>query len=253
MITLPCCRCGTPQVRLGHFNGKRLPTCKKCRAQKGCGGGQFKVVTASCCQCGLPVECSNRKEETFKRLSSARAGTVYCSQSCRTERRRRIASETMARTNRLHASERMRLRNPMARPEIREKQKTTLRAMGWRPPVHGGNGRGPTAPQLLLASALGWKMEVIVTTGGGYRPTHYKLDVANETLKVAVEVDGQSHRCLKVQAADRRKDDFLGRCGWKVLRFSNRQVTEHLAECVAAVLSSISKLKEITTTSQKES
>jgi saccharopine dehydrogenase (NAD+, L-lysine-forming) len=80
-------------------------------------------------------------------------------------------------------------------------------------------------------------------------PYHFKLDIANKPLKVCVEVDGSSHNSLKVAAADKRKEDFLTGEGWTVLRFSNEQVMEHLEECVQKVLSSISRLKETTTTS----
>jgi len=114
--------------------------------------------------------------------------------------------------------------------------------MGWRPPIRGGNGKPPPVPQTLLACALGWEMEIIVRThkkkDSGW-PNHYKIDVGNTKLKVAIEVDGQSHYSRKDQ--DRRKGSFLKREGWKVLRFSNKQVTERLGECVQTVLSTISK------------
>lgn len=70
-------------------------------------------------------------------------------------------------------------------------------------------------------------------------PTHYSLDVANEALKIAVEVDGGSHVALAVRARDKRKDEFLRSRGWKVFRFTNRQVEEDLAACVRIVRSSI--------------
>lgn len=149
----------------------------------------------------------------------------------------------MARTNRIHASKRMTERNPMKRADVRARVSTSLRAMAWMPPVRGGNGTGPTMPQMLLASALGWPMEVAVATGAraeGY-PTAYKLDIASEPLKIAIEVDGMSHRALDRQAQDAKKDAFLRSIGWTVLRFSNREVTERLAECVQTVMSTISR------------
>jgi hypothetical protein len=134
--------------------------------------------------------------------------------------------------------------NPMHKPGVREKVKTSLRAMGWKPPSRGGNGHGPTVPQLLLASTLGWPMEVAIPTKvrrKGTYPTCYKVDIANVKLKVAIEVDGNSHCLLTRKAQDQKKDAFLAGLGWRVLRFSNKQVTEHLAECVQTVMSTISK------------
>lgn len=58
--------------------------------------------------------------------------------------------------------------------------------------------------------------------GSGY-PTHYKLDLAWPLAMVAVEVDGGSHKSLKVQEADRRKDSFLRQNGWRVFRVSNEE------------------------------
>jgi very-short-patch-repair endonuclease len=89
-------------------------------------------------------------------------------------------------------------------------------------------------------------MEVSVITGG--KPHCYKIDVANRTLKIAIEVDGGSHGTLERKAQDARKEEFLVGCGWVVLRFSNKAVTERLAECVQTVLSTISKSRTRTLT-----
>jgi hypothetical protein len=116
--------------------------------------------------------------------------------------------------------------------------------MGWMPQVQGGNGKPPPVAQMLLASALGWEMEVAVPTkqprGSGY-PTCYKLDMANRDLRIGVEVDGPSHCSLERQAQDRKKEELLQSLGWKVLRFSNEVVIRNLNACVREVLSSISK------------
>lgn len=156
----------------------------------------------------------------------------------------RSSSERMATTNRKYASERMRERNPMRRKDVREKVSLQLRVMGWMPSVRGGNGHGPTVPEQLLACALGWEMGISVPTrqprGSGY-PTHYKIDVGNRALKIAIEVDGTSHQAIDRRRQDRKKEALLAGLGWSVLRFSNRDVTERLAECVRTVLSTISR------------
>ena len=104
--------------------------------------------------------------------------------------------------------------------------------------------------------ALGWDVELPIRTlkprGSGY-PSYYKADVGNAPLKIAIEVDGNSHTVLVRKAQDRKKETLLTSLGWKVLRFSNREVTEHLADCVQTVLSTISKSRETTITSPTES
>lgn len=200
-------------------------------------------MTIKCQWCKKPLppiaEWEKGRRDYFKA-----SGRAYCGKECSGKYRAKRSSATMAATNRKYASERMRERNPMRHAAVRERVRTSLRAMGWKPPVRGGNGHPPTAPQLALAAALGWKMEVAVPTKmpreSGY-PTCYKLDIANVVLKVGVEVDGFGHQSLKVQAKDAKKEKFLTSIGWTLLRFSNRQVTEHLAECVQTVLSTISK------------
>lgn len=190
-----------------------------------------------CKECGANVACEGRLG-----LERARTDAVYCSDACRDEWVSRDASQRMAKTNRTHASARMRANNPMSRPEIREKVSRRLKEIGHRPPL-GGNGRGPTVPQQLLADALGWPMEVSVATGT--RPPAYKVDIGNEALKLAIEVDGPSHNALKVRAADERKTAILRGLGWSVLRFKNSEVLTDLNGC----LSTISKWKARTRTS----
>lgn len=151
----------------------------------------------------------------------------------------------MAATNRKYASDRMTRNNPMKREATRQKVRTTLRAMGWTPTVRGGNGTGPTVPQLLLASRLGWELETVVRTlqpkDSGY-PSCYKLDIGNRTLKVGIEIDGNAHLAASVKVKDEKKTAFLSTLGWKILRFTNSDVMEHSNDCVQAVLDAIKTL-----------
>jgi hypothetical protein len=149
--------------------------------------------------------------------------------------------------------------NPMKRKEVREKLSATLKRIGHKPPVLGGNGRPPTPSEMKLSKTLGapWKMQTIVKTGcwrgaNGF-PSCYKIDLGHEELKLGIEIDGRSHCPLERQAQDVKKEKFLRGRGWTVLRFSNKAVMEHLEDCVLEVKSTISKLKERTLTSPKES
>jgi hypothetical protein len=144
-------------------------------------------------------------------------------------------------------------RNPMQREDVRAKVSTSLRAMGWKPPVQGGNGKPLPAAQLLLASMLGWETEVSVKTGqssldGTEFPPAYKLDIACRQVLVGIEVDGFSHCSLKRQEQDRKKEMKLASLGWTVLRFKNRDVLADPQACVRMVLYTISKLQSTTTT-----
>ena len=101
----------------------------------------------------------------------------------------------------------------------------TLAANGHRPPVRGGNGTGPTSRKRHSLDFGG--DGVIIPTGQrvkGGPPSHYKLDLASPAAKIAVEIDGPSHRSLKRREADRRKDQWLNAAGWTVLRFTNGDV-----------------------------
>jgi very-short-patch-repair endonuclease len=74
----------------------------------------------------------------------------------------------------------------------------------------------------------------------GY-PTCYKVDIAIPEKMIAIEVDGGSHSAIERQMQDKKKDAFLKKLGWNVLRFTNKQVMERLEECVQTVMSTISK------------
>jgi hypothetical protein len=208
------------------------------------------TIIALCTQCRTPFPLV-KKHQCYK----FRAGKpVYCSEQCRWERHSEVASETMACTNRKYASQRMKTNNPMRQEAARHKMQATLQAMGHAPKIRGGNGTGPTPAQRLLAETLGWSMEYVVKTHApkgnpDHIPTNYKLDIANPSLKLAIEVDGMSHTSMSRQAQDRKKEQMLTGFGWTVLRFTNQEVMEHLPDCVQIVQSTILKLKTIIPTS----
>ena len=166
-----------------------------------------------------------------------------------TPKRRKAASERMKKLNKdpqfkvkvqeyLH-SNRNPFKNPETAPIIRRKATMTLREKDNFAHLNGGNGRGPTVPQRLLANRLGWKMEHIILTRMHARPgypTSYKVDIADPILKIAIEVDGQKHMGKMQQALDKKKDDFLAALGWRVLRVTNKEVMEDLEGVVKKVM-----------------
>lgn len=243
MKVLPCGECGKATKIETTSNGY-VPYCQPCRAVR----RDERKARMPCTVCGIEVVIRTKSQrETW------RAGRAYCSEEHKRQSVRALLSATAANwatpENRAKAAERMRRRNPMKDPVTKAKAATTRRAGDWRPKVRGGNGTGPTVAQQLLASRLGWDMEHVVVTGANYKPNCYLIDIAEPTLKVAIEVDGNSHQALTRKKVDARKTKFLVGHGWIVLRFSNREATERTEDCVQVVLSTISKLQISTPTS----
>ena len=103
--------------------------------------------------------------------------------------------------------------------------------------IRGGNGKGMTKPQKLIFDKLGcgWFAEYKVIPENNLRekyktPTHYKIDIANPILKIAIEIDGKSHKYLKRQEQDRRKTRVLELMGWSVYRFTNEEILKNVDE-----------------------
>lgn len=177
----------------------------------------------NCSQCGKPMLV-----ETYDHKRRVREGRrIYCSKVCSQEYLSNLSSERMARTNRKYASARMIERNPMRKPEVREKVSRTLKERGVGPTIRGGNGKPATKAEAVLVELfgpLGFKEQTIVRTrmprGSGY-PQHYKVDCGNAALKIGVEADGGSHDSPERRLQDHKKDALLTGMGWRVFRFKN--------------------------------
>lgn len=132
------------------------------------------------------------------------------------------------------------LENATRDPEVIARMTATLRKIGHQPKVRGGNGRGMTQAQAALIAVLGedWEDELAVPTRkgkwSGY-PGHYKIDIANRKLRIAIEVDGGSHSGKRL-LLDAKKDALLRSQGWSVYRVSNSR---------ALLLSTICKSQDI--------
>lgn len=126
--------------------------------------------------------------------------------------------------------------NPFKNPLVRQKAHKTLAKRGY-PQLNGGNGRPPSNPQSMLAKRLGWKMEYVYPTkryGMGY-PTHYKIDIANPDLMIAIEVHGCGHLTKGVKEKDIKKQLFLESKGWTVLTFWNQEILDNLEDVISRV------------------
>ena len=64
----------------------------------------------------------------------------------------------------------------------------------------------------------------------------YIVDFYAPRAKIVVEVDGAQHLEATETAKDKRRDEFLGRSGLKVLRFNSREVLEQTEAVVNTIL-----------------
>lgn len=156
--------------------------------------------------------------------------------------------------------EERKLHNPMWSEASRRKTSESLKRIGHKPPIRGGNGAGMTEPQKKLLGLLGegWKSELSVGIGAGLREEYhaanvYKLDLGNKELKLGIECDGNSHNTLARRQQDTKKDAVLGLLGWTVLRFSNEKIMADTDLVMEEIMSTVSMLKKTTTSSRMAS
>jgi very-short-patch-repair endonuclease len=64
----------------------------------------------------------------------------------------------------------------------------------------------------------------------------YRIDLALPVYKIAIECDGKAyHSTPEQKTRDRRKDAYLRKNGWKVLRFSGRMIYQDLPKVIAQI------------------
>lgn len=217
------------------------------------------MVEKICLQCG--------KVFYIRSAGQTSANRKFCSPKCNaihrfkgTElgkeyaRRMRQSGNGWEGTKRPDVAERMINHNPMADPETRERARKSK--LGQTFLSRGGNGT-ITKQQELLRQALGLPetaLEYPVITADAKDkyaslPTSYKVDLAVPEVKLAIEVDGRTHKEKRWRYLDQRKTAVLNHLGWTVLRFWNEEIDQDLNRCVQMVMSTISRLKETITTS----
>ena len=121
-------------------------------------------------------------------------------------------------------------RKAMHDPKIRQKHLKALAknlqkyGVGYK----GGNGQPKTEIVKQFCSLLepqGFICEHPVKTAGHgtglNTPTVYKTDFGHPIKKIAIELDGPSHRSLKARARDEKKDTVLRSLGWEVIRIKH--------------------------------
>lgn len=202
----------------------------------------------TCCVCHKKMNWNDMTKSQRQSYRKSNGAKVYCSIECSEKviQEARCRKGKMSLEARKRISQRMKKDNPMSKEENRIKMSKRLKEIGHCPKVRYGNGCGLTVPQQELLTALK-KLEPCAEysvptgfgKGNGIYPSCYKIDIAIPSAMLAIEVDGSSHGSLTRQAEDQKKTEFLNGLGWKVLRFKNKQVMEHLEDCVQTVTSTI--------------
>ncbi|MCX7772132.1 MAG: endonuclease domain-containing protein [Clostridia bacterium] len=195
----------------------------------------------NCKVCGVELcqEQYSKKQWQYKKDMFRQQGYVYCSVSCSHQIMQKVRSETMSKTNKSYASERMKNNNPTLRPDVRAK--ISEKRKGRSPSLRYGNGSGLTEPQKKMIEALSDYLPVAEypipthkSKSSGY-PQCYKPDIAIPKLMIAIEIDGASHHLHSRKAEDKKKDTLLAELGWRVLRFWNKEVNQNLDACIETI------------------
>lgn len=178
----------------------------------------YAPITIRCATCGKTVV---RHPKTLV------CAPRFCSRACSKPRLGVRSPEAAAR---------MRQQNPMWMPGVKAQiQRTKARngTDGLRC-SRGGNGR--TSPTEARFATMFPRLEWGVSIGipkplrdALTLPRVLKADFGIPTRKLAIELDGESHRALAVMEADRRKDAALQALGWSVLRIKNHLVIDQPA------------------------
>jgi len=131
----------------------------------------------------------------------------------------------------------MKANNPMRNLETRRKMIASNKGRTFL--ARGGNGQ-LTTQQKALRDATGLPVEFVIITGPvkhlfSSLPNHYKVDLADPLRKLAIEIDGKTHKLKKWKFFDKRKTAVLTALGWSVLRFWNHEVTNDLPSVVKQI------------------
>lgn len=99
------------------------------------------------------------------------------------------------------------------------------KAAGRKPILQGGNGRGMSPTEALIAPLLPsnfiWNCVVRLGKQEPGFPSNYKLDFGDATQMIGLEVDGPSHTSTLGQLRDAKKTKKLESLGWRLFRIKN--------------------------------
>ncbi|SFK12197.1 Very-short-patch-repair endonuclease [Halobacillus dabanensis] len=74
----------------------------------------------------------------------------------------------------------------------------------------------------------------------------YRIDIAFPGLKIAIECDGKAfHSTASQKAHDRKKDRYLRKNGWKVMRFKGSTIYRNLPSTVKSISREVTKRTDV--------
>ena len=71
----------------------------------------------------------------------------------------------------------------------------------------------------------------------------YVLDFYCPTLKLAIEIDGDTHFQAGAKISDLSRQDFIEKFGIRFLRFTNQQVSKNLEGVLARIKKSVEQME----------
>ena len=93
--------------------------------------------------------------------------------------------------------------------------------------------RGRSYPEILFAKTL--TERGIVNWVQEYQMSIYSYDFAFPSIKLDVEIDGNTHTSERVKNIDLRRDEWSRTNGWDVIRFKAKEVNNDANKCVDIV------------------
>src|SRR3990172_4540647 len=231
----PVCKQEFVPSSRGKAGQKQIHCSRECLKKR-----KHKTVTKHCLQC--------EKEFTFRSTGKKNNDRRrFCGTSCAAKwrmaqpERKELAKEYLPRmwaaAQAAHrgkpdptTSARMKANNPNQTAEWKRRMSAIMSGRTFL--ARGGNGT-LTPQQETVAKALGLPMEYAIPTRPvkdrfKSLPSCYKVDIADPSRRLAIEIDGRTHNTKKWKFLDKRKTEVLNALGWSVLRFSNQRVDSDL-------------------------
>jgi len=165
-------------------------------------------VMAKCKTCGKEFDSLTRK---------------YCSRTCITEMLREVWKTDEFRRKTSEGTKRAMHSDGVRGRHLSGLMSSTAVATGGN--FKGGNGQDRNETQKFWDSELvplGFEVEFVVKThSSSPLPPNYKIDYAMESLMIAIELDGPSHKYGNADR-DQRKTECLRSLGWEVFRLKHK-------------------------------
>jgi hypothetical protein len=238
-----CQECGTECKKRSHSKNPIIYCSEQCKSK--ILESRILKSICNCNLCGKEIEIKGNQRTNFLRTNKA-----YCSLECASKVKKEalVKSATIIRNSkefRQRASERMKVKNPMWMDGVKDKMIESSKGKTFL--SRGGNGQ-LTKHQIMLHLGTGFPMEHPIETATVKHlfksvPNAYKVDLAYVENKLAIEVDGASHKLKKWKFLDKRKTEILNSLGWTVIRFTNQEVETNLRKCLKSIFKQIETLQ----------